>query len=551
MNSIRALISRQRNTYPWFTLVALVVGVLVSAVLASYEYRNTVHERHELAGEQLHRLVATIERALSSRLAVVTALEAFVHSNDAMALGLTQRETQFAKRFRRYVHSLDAQVSGIMSMQLAPGGVVTYISNEARNRKALGHDLLVDDARREQVLDAIERRSLVMAGPLTLIQGGEAIIARKAVFTVPGAFDAARQAAIGRVVADAPWLSRTPTDFWGLATVLIETSSFYHEAGLSELNREGNRYRFALRGRHGIGDQGEVFWGDPTASDNPIDHAPVLFPGGEWVLAVRDNQSSVSWSVLLVFLVGCTATVMLIFALRSEVARKRAQAESQAKSEFLSTMSHELRTPMNAVLGFTQLLQLDAGLNDDQRESVEEISKAGKHLLALINDILDLAKIESGGTELKMQPVPLAPLINECLDLVRLAAASRRIDLVTGDCSDVTVLANPLSLKQVLINLLSNAIKYNCEDGRILIEYSDQVPDRLRIMVTDSGPGLSKEELSELFQPFCRPSVTRDTVQGTGIGLVISRKLMETMGGTLQVDSQPGVGSTFCVELPA
>lgn len=236
----------------------------------------------------------------------------------------------------------------------------------------------------------------------------------------------------------------------------------------------------------------------------------------------------------------------------SELNKAKLEAEraNRAKSEFLSSMSHELRTPMNAVLGFAQLLDSE-DLNEDQHDSVKEILAAGHHLLDLINDVLDLSKIESDKLELRIERIDLNVFVQHCITLVQPLAIKNQIKIVDNisSSSRFTIMADSLRLKQVLLNLLSNAIKYNQTGGSLILSYS-VIESILRINVTDTGKGLSELQLSKLFQPFERLSAKNSNIEGTGIGLCISKKLIEAMNGSIGVNSTVGEGSCFWVEIP-
>ncbi|MBT9612990.1 MAG: response regulator [Burkholderiales bacterium] len=231
-------------------------------------------------------------------------------------------------------------------------------------------------------------------------------------------------------------------------------------------------------------------------------------------------------------------------------ARDEAERANRAKSEFLSSMSHELRTPMNAILGFAQLLEVDDALNADQADSVKEILKGGRHLLVLINEVLDLAKIEAGRIDLSSEPVPCESVVKEAINLVKPIADNQGITLEWDACADIMLLADPRRVKQVLINLLSNAVKYNKPHGAVRLEAFALDSGHARLQVTDTGPGIPATQLADLFQPFQRLGAEQSDVEGTGIGLVISKRLIEMMGGAIGVESHVGQGSTFWIELP-
>jgi signal transduction histidine kinase len=271
---------------------------------------------------------------------------------------------------------------------------------------------------------------------------------------------------------------------------------------------------------------------------------------------------------------------MLVRAMRYAVERKRAEdtirrakdeAEraSHAKGEFLSRMSHELRTPLNAILGFAQLLESDAKLSD--RESVNQILAAGRHLLGLINEVLEFSRLETGRVEIPLEPVSVAGVAREVLNLIRPLATSQKVSVIGEDVlnSPLRVRANHQRLKQVLLNLLSNAVKYNRLGGSVTVSCEKSLRPRdtrefrksetvflrnatfLRISVAVTGTGILPENLAKLFTPFERMGAEQSGIEGTGLGLAVSKSLVEAMGGVMGVESDVGRGSIFSVELPA
>ncbi|MCX7208749.1 MAG: ATP-binding protein, partial [Proteobacteria bacterium] len=284
------------------------------------------------------------------------------------------------------------------------------------------------------------------------------------------------------------------------------------------------------------------------------------FPAAVSVTALRDARETIIGYLLIGTdntarkLVEAERTLLdqALQLKNTELERATAVAEKAnlAKSDFLSSMSHELRTPLNAILGFAQLLE--SGLpepNASQTRSIDQILKAGWYLLELINEILDLALIESGKLSLSMEPVLLTDVMRECETMIEPQAQGRGISVVFPSANlPYFVHADQTRLKQVLINLLSNAIKYNKEGGSVVVECTLSQPDSIRISLRDTGAGLAPEQLSQLFQPFNRLGQEAH-VEGTGIGLIVCKRLVELMGGVIGVESHFGEGSTFWLEL--
>lgn len=240
----------------------------------------------------------------------------------------------------------------------------------------------------------------------------------------------------------------------------------------------------------------------------------------------------------------------------AEESQRIAEEASRAKSEFLSRMSHELRTPMNAILGFAQLLEMSQKepLSSTQKERVRQISKGGQHLLDLINEILDISRIEANRLQVSPEPVSVRESIQEVLDLATPLAVKRHIQVVTklGNL-DVNpfVMADRQRLKQVLLNLLSNAVKYNYDGGSVIVTCLSTSANKWRISITDTGPGISQEDQARLFVAFERLNADQPHVEGTGLGLMLAKRLVEMMQGRIGVESVVGKGSTFWIELPS
>jgi signal transduction histidine kinase/ActR/RegA family two-component response regulator len=272
------------------------------------------------------------------------------------------------------------------------------------------------------------------------------------------------------------------------------------------------------------------------------------FPAMISITALRD----VHGDLIGYLLIGTDNSVRKRGELQLNEAMAAAEKANRAKTDFISSMSHELRTPLNAILGFAQLMESGSPEpTPTQKRSIDQILKAGWYLLELINEILDLTLIESGKLTLSDEPVLLIEVLAECRAMVEPQAQQRDIQMIFPNLVQaLCVKADRTRLKQIVINLLFNAIKYNHPGGLVTVKCTLSAPGVIRISVRDTGPGLTPAQQIQLFQPFNRLGQENGAEEGTGIGLVVTKRLVHLMGGAIGVSSTPGVGSEFWVELP-
>jgi len=271
------------------------------------------------------------------------------------------------------------------------------------------------------------------------------------------------------------------------------------------------------------------------------------FPAIVSITALRDDYGD----IIGYLLIGTDNSVRKQVEVELKSAMAVAEKANLAKSEFLSSMSHELRTPLSAILGFAQLMESGSPLpTTSQKRSIDQILQAGWYLLELINEILDLALIESGKLSLSLEPISLAEVMQECRAMIEPQAQKRGVSVTFPKFeSPYFVNTDRTRVKQVLINLLSNAIKYNRASGAVVVACIASTPGRIRVCVEDTGEGLTPEKLAQLFQPFNRLGQGANVEEGTGIGLVVCKRLIELMGGAIGVESTVGKGSVFWVEM--
>jgi len=527
------------------------LGFLLTIAVAIVDRRSTQRRDGVRAEEALLQASGNLERILDRRLGIAISLAALIDSYyDTDGLRSSNYRQRLEADFYNLTRALDRQFGSSLSVQLAPNGIITLLTDLKRNRAALGYDILADPRTNAATIESIRERRLLFVGPLAIVQGGEAVIVRQPIF-IPGAFDRDAYLASGNATPTAPWLDEIPSDFWGFASVLLETEVLYRDAGLETLP---DRYAFALRGRHGQGMDGDIFWGDPAVFETPLRTVSIALPTGEWIMGVQTLRSH--WTrTLLVIVAGSGASAVLGYAAFADrKAKQSAHAMSQAKGEFLAMMSHELRTPMNGIIGLTDLaIQTDR--EDDRLHYLEKIQTSSQLLLRIVNDVLDFSKLDAGQLAVVNAPFSIDETLISVRDLLAIQAARKQIDLVLQTGADVPdlLVGDSLRLSQILLNLMSNAIKFT-NAGSVTLEISaiETDDDRiaLRFDVTDTGIGLTAEQIPALFDAFVQARHFDDREYGgTGLGLAICQRLADTMGGDISVRSQVGRGSCFSLDL--
>lgn len=524
------------------------LGFLLTLTIAYLDYQEKRLKTITSSSAVLTAITSRLENTLYQKLSVIPAIIALVKAEKFEQPDDANKHSNFEPVFDKFSDELNRQINGVTSIQLAPDAIVTLMSNKSVNKAALGHDLLVDDARRVQVIDAISRREQITIGPIELIQGGQAIISRKAVFSDVSTSPAKRYVASGRVALGEHWLDAIPTDFWGLATVVLDANIIYKEADLSGVDAE---YRLGIRSLYESGEVSDVFWGDETVFNNPIATKNVSMPGGEWIIAI--SSSAFSWlSTILIMLLGSLFTFLLVFSFHAQRLRNIELIKSKAKSDFLTKMSHELRTPLNGIIGFSDLINLrHTELSEKNQQYLQHIRHSSKSLLSLINDLLDLSLIDSGKFRLNKTRFALIEIVQNTARLLAQEAEEKNITIKIDMTAEQSIFleTDQERLQQILINLISNAIKYNKINGLVTISVAEVNESNVEIQVIDSGIGISEEKISDLFKMFERLEV--DTkVKGVGVGLVIVKNLVDLMGGNISVFSDVGEGTTFSVLLP-
>lgn len=528
LSSDKTSLKQYLGTYlPAFIGGAIVLFVGMYAIeINRHNFNNDM--RRSVAGA-LNQVHARLSGNINSNMMLVKGLVASI----ALEPDISQ------EKFSKIAKTLFKSKNQLRNIGAAPDLVISLMYPMEGNEKAIGLDYQKNPAQREAALQAKNLGEFVLAGPVNLIQGGQGFIGRMPVFIEGN--------------------STQPDKFWGLISTVINVEKLYQESGLLD---ESLSIEVAIKGKDGKGADGDQFLGRPDTFTNDPVIVEVSLPYGSWQMAatpkggwpVKSDNEGLLYLLLLIA-EGLTVIPMLIVGRLSLERRKsliEAEKANNSKSEFLSAMSHELRTPLNAVLGFAQVLKLNPHetLTENQKDATQQIIKGGSHLLDLINDVLNLSQIEAGHLSVDIEPVKIKDLIDECLPMIDNLTHTLGVTILADDLTQAVVQADHRGLKQVLFNLLSNAVKYNRVGGKVFVSSADTDDGMYRISVADTGRGISKDLEAELFKPFSRLGEENSNIQGTGIGLTITQRLIEAMDGNIGFESTQGVGSTFWVELP-
>jgi len=657
--------------------ISLLVALGIMLFAFSWHQKNlqTIEiEKDSSLISSLANIRGKLETEINSRLHLTQGLAGLVRANKLIN----------EEQFQQFASDLGKNLTSIRSIQLAPQGVVQFVWPLSSNVSAIGHNLLADPKRLFAAQQAINTRTLWIAGPLSLIQGGDALIARLPIF-----------------VGSAPG---SPENFWGFASILIDMPAFIKEVGLDNPQL---RETIAIRGKDAKGKLGDIFYGDPNTIQNSLAQAEVSLPGGSWEISIKNHTAIQNWpgqtlfwvlSVVMTLgfpwliylllrlpqkfqgavtiatdalkkseirfrdaiealpdgfviydendkLYTCNERYRQVYQTSSEVieegrsyeeimrygfikgqyhndsvdkqsiddfvrqraefhllgtsigeehlasgqwmrmverpihgggvvglrvditelkhkeqelaqARDLAQAANIAKSNFLATVSHEVRTPMNVILGLLEILKSSKDIPKEQLKFIDTAHLSAQQLLHIINEILDISKIEAGKLDLEVEPFSLKNTIENVINLSSNRAADKNLRLLTKieNIENIHIKGDEGHLHQILLNIVTNAIKFT-NQGQVLLEVSQAGSTSEQILirfdVTDTGIGFTNEQAKKLFSPFVQLDNSASRCQeGTGLGLFICKKMLELMNSKISAKGIPNKGAIFSFTIP-
>lgn len=513
------------------------VGLITALLIIAVTWTIDSFARQEYFRRAQH---TTTTFAYTLREHIVGELTIHLASVQTLAAAWRAYPDGLGDRFADYANAmLASHPHEARILQLAPNGIITYVFPNGNNEANIGFDILAQNYEGPTAQRTIETEELVVAGPVNLSQGKRGLIARLPFFSSQNG-------------------SR---EFSGFATAVIDFDSLME--GFNDLISTSG-YLVAIRGRDGLGKDGGVFIGQEElfVSDAILIDVPVST--GSWQLAILPKggwpstapMSSWIWlfGIAVAILASSLIHLQVLTNERLGLARKKAMEASKAKTLFLASMSHELRTPMNAIIGFGEMLDhgIKGPLSEGQKEYLSYIQVSSSHLLELIDQVLEFSKIESGKAKLNLESINISEGIADAISFIANQAQKKKIDItIKNDCPTTSeVWSDPLQFRQVLINLLTNAVKYNHEGGSIYVCCSDAGNEMVRLTITDAGIGIPAEMQESVFEPFNRLGHESSNIEGTGIGLTITKKMVELMDGRIGFESKEEAGSSFWIELP-
>jgi signal transduction histidine kinase/CheY-like chemotaxis protein len=454
--------------------------------------------------------------------------------------------------FDELAENIYGSASNIRCVQMAPGGVVTYLHPYEGNEEALGHDLFADPARVVEATLARETGEIILSGPLTLKQGGKGLISRKPIYSS---------------------VSNEPDHFWGFVMIVLDLDMITEQFSLEKYSYEGYDYRLYRE----YGDELLIATESTDAELKNAVEVDVSVPTNiTWKLSVqprggwvgRDSWIVIFLSDILVFALGMTYIYFYYKKkinaekdkeqqIALEAALAQAEEASRAKSEFLTRMSHDIRTPINGIVGMTGIALRNTTDPERVEDCLHKIDDSSNHLCSLINDVLDMSKIESGNVSVHEAPFDFIAVAEKCSSIIRGQLIDKNINFITDfeNIKHSALIGDALHLERIIINILGNSVKFTNEGGKIVFRIEELADDGENVLfsmhLSDTGVGMSEEFLPKVFDVFAQDiSQSRTNYQGTGLGMAITKQFVEMLHGKINVKSEKNVGTEFTVEIP-
>jgi signal transduction histidine kinase/ActR/RegA family two-component response regulator len=499
-----------------------------------------------------NREIATYEAETKAK-DITRIIESYVHDLNIWGALLDEYgEDVIEEDFNELAENIYGSSSNIRCVQMAPGGVVTYLHPYEGNEEALGHDLFADPARVEEATLARETGEIILSGPLTLKQGGKGLISRKPIYSS---------------------ISDEPDHFWGFVMIVLDLDMINEQFGLEQYAYEGYDYRLYR-------EYGEETLVATESTDRELADAvevDVVVPTNIiWKLSVQPKGGWVSkgsWIIIVLsdFLIFVLGMTYIYFYYKKKYTAEKdkeqqkvlaaalasAEEASHAKSDFLSRMSHDIRTPINGIVGMTGIALRNTSNPERVEDCLRKIEESSRHLCSLVNDVLDMSKIEAGKVSVNVAPFDLIAVADKCSSIIRGHLVDKKIDFITDfeGVQNSGLIGDALLLERIIINILGNAVKFTNDGGKIIfrIEELDAGDDKVlvRMQFQDTGVGMSEEFLTKVFDVFAQDiNQSRTNYQGTGLGMPITKQLVEMQNGKIDVKSKKNVGTEFTVEIP-